>query len=346
MLWSNYTMALRLIEIFLPSKDEYRVQNALKDHTVLNLWQERFSKDVSHIKILLPTQETEAVLDLLEKHISRVEGYRIILLHVEATLPRIEPAKEDMPVNENTHPDQKPNAKKYRISREELYYEIEKASKLSWIFLILALLSSIVATIGILQNNVAVIIGAMVIAPLLGPNVALSLATTLADADLARRALKANAVGIISALFLAAVAGFMFKIDPAIPEILSRTQVRFGDVVLALAAGSAAVLSFTTGVSSALIGVMVAVALLPPLIVLGMMLGSGHWNLAQGAMLLVLTNVICINLSGVVTFLAQGVRPRKYLEVDRAKKATHIAIVIWTVLLIVLIVAILLSQKS
>lgn len=138
-----------------------------------------------------------------------------------------------------------------------------------------------VAAIGIMQNNVPVIIGAMVIAPLLGPNVALSLATTLGDIDLAKRALKANMTGILTVLSFAAVIGYMFKVDPNIPELISRTKVSLGDVILAMAAGSAAALSLTTGVASALIGVMVAVALLPPLVVFGMLIGQGEWQLEQ-----------------------------------------------------------------
>jgi len=339
-------MALRLIEVFLPPKDEYRVQQALNDFEVLDIWQERFSKEFIHIKILITSEDTETVLDLLNKHISMVEGHRIILLPVVASLPRPEIVNEEMPDNGESQPENNSKAKKGRISREELYADVEEITSLSYVFVILSLLSSVVAAIGILQNNVAVIIGAMVIAPLLGPNVAFSLATTLGDIDLAKRALKANIMGIFTVISFAAVVGYMFKVDPDIPELISRTKVSLSDVILAMAAGSAAALSLTTGVASALIGVMVAVALLPPLVVFGMLMGQGEWQLAMGAMLLVLTNLICINLSGVVTFLAQGIRPRKYKDADKAKKATQIAIVLWTFLLILLVVLIILSQNG
>ncbi|MBW6518611.1 MAG: TIGR00341 family protein [ANME-2 cluster archaeon] len=338
-------MALRQIEIFIPSKEEYRVQDALKDLPVLGIWQERFSKDFIQIIILLDAETSEFVLDRLEQNISLVEGYRIIILPVEATLPKQKPLHEKVPEREEPVLEDKTNEKPARISREELYSDIEETINQTRIFIVLAFLSSVVAAIGILQNNVAVIIGAMVIAPLLGPNVALSLATTLGDIDLAKRALKANIKGILTVLSFAVILGFVFKVDPNIPELISRTKVTFGDIILALAAGSAAALSLTTGVPSALIGVMVAVALLPPLVVFGLLLGQGEWVLATGALLLVLTNAICINLSGVVTFLIQGIRPRKYRDADRAKKATIIALILWTFLLILLGVSIVLSQK-
>ncbi len=197
-----------------------------------------------------------------------------------------------------------------------------------------------------MRDNVVITIGAMVIAPLLGPNVALSLATTLADVDLARRAMKTNVVGIVAALVLAVLLGAILRVDPELGSFVSGSQVSLGDVLLALAAGSAAALSFTTGVLSALIGVMVAVALLPPLVTLGMLVGVGRWDMALGALLLLLTNLICINLAGVVTFLARGIRPLTWWEERKAKKATRQAIAIWTFLLILLVMVILLSRAG
>jgi uncharacterized hydrophobic protein (TIGR00341 family) len=239
---------------------------------------------------------------------------------------------------------EKPKAS--RISREELYSDIEETTQLSWVFVAMVVLSSIVAAVGILRENVAIIIGAMVIAPLLGPNVALSLATTLGDVELARRSIKTTGVGIFTALGFAALVGLILEVDPNSTEIASRTYVGIGDVVLALAAGGAATLAFTAGASSAVIGVMVAVALLPPLVTFGMLLGARFWQEALGAMLLLTVNIIAINLAGVVSFLAQGIRPINWWEADRAKKATRQAIIVWTVLLLLLVGIIVLSQKT
>ncbi len=240
--------------------------------------------------------------------------------------------------------EEKPKIKGSRISREELYSDLSETTNVSWIYITFTTLSTIVAAIGLLQNNVAVIIGAMVIAPLLGPNVALALATTLGDVDLARRSVKANLVGILIALGLAIFVGFLFTIDPSVPEILNRTKVGLGDIVLALASGSAGALAFTTGVGASLIGVMVAVALLPPLVTTGLMLGSAHFDLALGAFMLLAVNVICVNLSGVLTFLLQRVRPNTWWEADKARRATRRAIVIWTALLLLLALTIMVSQ--
>ena len=205
-----------------------------------------------------------------------------------------------------------------RISREELYSDVEKMTKLSWIFIVLIVLASVVAAVGMLRNNVVFIIGAMVIAPALGPNVALSLGTTLGDGDLSRRALKTIFVGSLWAFVFSALIGILLEVNPQIPEIFTRTEVNFGDIALALSAGSAAVLSLSSGLVSALIGVMVAVALLPPLVTMSMLVGAGQWELAIGSLQLFFVNFICVNLAGVITFLFQGVRPLTWWEANRA----------------------------
>jgi uncharacterized hydrophobic protein (TIGR00341 family) len=131
-----------------------------------------------------------------------------------------------------------------------------------------------------------------------------------------------------------------------IHEVTSRTEVGLGDITLALASGTAGVLSFTAGLSTALIGVMVAVALLPPLVVFGLLIGAGEIDTAMGALLLFMTNIICVNLSGVATFLIQGVRPLSWWEAASAKKATQKAMLIWGLLLAILVLLILFSQKT
>jgi uncharacterized hydrophobic protein (TIGR00341 family) len=339
-------MALRLIELILPEEKSKGVQELIKDQKPLGIWYEKLSEDKILVRVLLTTEETEAVLDIFEKQFSMVDGFRLILFPVEASIPRPEIPEEKPPEQEEQQLEQSPEPKVDRISREELYEDIADAAKISKVFIIMIMLSSIVAAIGLLRNNVAVIIGAMVIAPLLGPNVSLSLATTLGDMALARSSLKTNIAGIFTSLVFSILLGVIFTVTPDIPEIASRINVGIGDIVLGLASGSAGALAFTTGVSATLIGVMVAVALLPPLVTFGMLLGAGYFYEAFGAMLLLFTNIICINLAGVVTFLFQGIRPITWWEADRAKKATRIAIVLWFLLLLTLVIVILLSQRK
>lgn len=337
-------MSLRLIEMFHPEGYKNVVKESLKELDVLDIWQETVEGDRAHMKILVSTSKTESVLDLLEKRYSHMEGFRIILLPVEATLPRPRP-EEKIHIESKAAPSTKHTISGFiRVSREELYADIEKTVRVSWVFIAMVFFSSIVASVGILRNNIVFIIGAMVIAPLLGPNVALSLATTLGDIDLSRRAIRAIGFGILIALVSSIAIGMLLEVNPMIPELRIRTEVSLGDIVLALAAGSAAALSFTSELFSALIGVMVAVALLPPLVTFGLLTASGQWELALGSLYLFLINLICVNLAGVVTFLIQGIRPLTWWEASKAKKATRIALLIWAFLLMTLVVMILLSR--
>ena len=340
-------MSLRLIEIILPeTEDLERLRELLQDHPVIEIWEDNISGEKIIIKILVKAEESEKILDLLEKRYSKTEHFRIILLPVEASIPRPDKPKNgdepEAPVQENN--DKEKSSAIGRISREELYAEMNGRANISSVYLVLVVLSSIVASIGILKDNVAIIIGAMVIAPLLGPNMALALGTTLGDTDLIARALKTNVVGIIATLAFSIAVGMIFVVDPSIRELASRTQVGLGDIAIALAAGVAGTLSLTKGLPSAIIGVMVAVALLPPTVVVGMLIGSGNMALVPGALQLLLVNIICVNLAAVTTFFFKGVRPRTWWETKQAQKATKTAIILWSALLIILVVTILKSQ--
>jgi uncharacterized hydrophobic protein (TIGR00341 family) len=333
-------MTLRLIEIFLALEKTEKLIEILDRFDETEILHQVATNGKINVKVLVPAEESESLLDTLEEEFAHLDHFRIVIQSIEAIVPRVIPSQDDFPTAE------KPQAKPIsvalpRVSREELYSDVLEAGQLSHTFFTMLVLSSIVGAIGLIKGNSAIVIGAMVIAPLLGPNMALALAATLGDLKLASKARKANIIGIVSPVILAACISFLLKPDlMASEEISSRTVVSTADIILALAAGCAGTLSFTLATASALIGVMVAVALLPPLVTCGLLLGAGQWDPAMGALLLAATNLICINLAGVTTFLAQGIRPLKWWQQNTAKKATIRAIIIWVTLLCILLVLI------
>lgn len=328
-------MALRLVEIILPESEKESFKKILENDAVIGFWKDTSGESGNLIKVLLPVGETESFLDELEKSCGHAEGFQAVILPVEATVPRYEVKKEE----EDISPEEKKKAL-LRVSREELFSDIKDSMKFSRVYIAMVVLSTIVAANGLMRDNITIVIGAMVIAPLLGPNVAFAFATTLGDLKLGRDALKTNISGLLIALMLSIAFGYLINFNQYSSELLARTEISISDVALALASGVAGVLAFTSGASSALIGVMVAVALMPPLVTMGLFLGSGNYPLALGALLLLLTNVICLNLAGILTFLAQGIRPRTYWEAAKATRATRTAIILWAVLLIILIAVI------
>ncbi len=320
-------MALRSIEITLPKGKKEEIEELLSErkealdvrmqhiigiwkHPVRGVMYRGLSEEQILVKILIFAEESESLLKLLQERFADVEGFRINIIPVEASLPVEEMEAKESPEAIGTSEENE--KKSFRLSREELYEDISTAAKLTWVYVVLVILSAIVAAIGLWNNSVAIIIGAMVIAPLLGPNVALSLAAALGDITLARNALKTNVVGLAIVAALSIAMGYFLTVDPTIPEIESRTVVGLDGVVLALVSGCAGTLAFTSGAPATLIGVAVAVALLPPLVTSGLLLGSGYTTLAYGAFLLFLVNIASINLAGIGTFLVQGISPRDW----------------------------------
>jgi len=317
-------MALRLVEMVLKESQSNEIVALLKEHNVLQYREIHLRNEEVSIRILIDAQKNEKVLDLLEEKYAINRDNLAIILPVEATLPRIELDLEAEP------------AEPERIGREELYLDIKSAARCSRVYLMMTILSTIVAAVGLYHNSVIMIIGAMVIAPSIGPSMALSLATTLGDLPLFRRACLTSFAGVGTTVVLSVIIGAITNLDPTGAEVVSRIRVDLGNVIVALTSGCAGALAFTTGVSAILIGVMVAVALLPPLVTFGMLLGSGHTALALGALSLFLMNIICVNLSGIITFLVQGIHPAGWREKNLAKKATYIAIGLWALLLLIL----------
>jgi uncharacterized hydrophobic protein (TIGR00341 family) len=329
-------MPLRLMEVVLPEQHLQKVEDLLREEPLAGVWYNRISEQQTLIKILASAEETEHLMDLLDQHFAHEPWFRLILLPVAATLPRVAEPEEKNPEDEQN--------KQERISREEMYESVKDMAKLTRVYLGMVALSTVVAAVGLLNDSVAVIIGAMVIAPLLGPIIAQAMGTTLGDFSLMRLALRTNLAGLGLALVLSVLLGLFLQVSPLGPELTARTGIGLGDIAVALASGGAGALAFTAGVPTVLVGVMVAVALLPPLAALGLLLGSGYLLPALGAGLLLITNIICVNLAAVVVFWIQGVRPTSWWEEKRAKKATRLSIAICAGLVLLLALAIILAR--
>ncbi len=326
-------MALRLIRIIVPEDERPALESLVREDEAADPVALLRTEDGRLVAdILVPVEESEALMDRVEERFGDHEGFRLVVLQTQAVLPREE--EPEPPPDDEAEGAEEPA--RDRISREELYADVTDGLRISPTFLAMAGLAAVVAAVGLLRNDVAVIVGAMVIAPLLRPNVALALATTLADRKLAWQAALTNAAGSALALTLAVAIGMLVAVDPAIPALANRSAIDYQSLILALAAGAAGSLAFTRGLAGAVIGVMVAVALLPPLVAAGLLLGAGHFHAATGAFLLTAGNLVSINLAGVVTFLLQGIRPRSWWEAERAKRATLWAAILWLVLLLAL----------
>ncbi|MCP5361826.1 MAG: TIGR00341 family protein [Hyphomicrobiales bacterium] len=328
-------MAYRLIHLHvstptLPGVDEVKSMPEVRDFTRQPQESGGF---VYHI--LTRTEELQAITDRICGILGKTP-YQMSILPVETVLPK-PPAPELVP--------EEKKKTLFGISREELYDDVERGAVVNTNFIWLTIFSTVVAAIGLLENNVAVVIGAMVIAPLLGPNIALALASALGDIPLLRRAIVTNLTGVTIALLISIGVGMFWPGPLDSPELLSRTDVGFDGIILAIVAGAAGVLSLTSGVPSVLVGVMVAVALLPPAVTLGVFLGVGNFTLAMGAGLLLAVNVVCVNLAAKFVFLFKGIRPRSWYQQQQAKAATRWSMLFWIISLLLLMGVIILRSR-
>ena len=317
---------MRIVEIVADCGHADTLISIAEQHEIYDHWrfQPREEDGRCICRMLVRPEKLQEVIDALQTTLEKTENTRIIIQPVEAILPR-PPEPEDA------------GKKALMRSREELYTRIETGTKLDNTFLMMAVLSTIVAAIGLLEDNVAVVIGAMVIAPLLGPNMSLAFAAALGDTRLALESLRTNISGLTISLLICFVIGVIWPLNFNSQELMTRTDVGLEGIALALASGTAAALSLTTGISATLVGVMVAVALLPPAATLGLMLGAGNYQMALGALLLLAVNVVCVNLAAKVTFFIRGVRPRTWWQKQKARQSLITYIVFWIVALLVLL---------
>lgn len=213
---------------------------------------------------------------------------------------------------------------------QQLQADLLEESRLSVPFLILIVGSCAIATFGLLANSTAVIIGAMIIAPLMLPIRGLAFGALEGNVLLFRQGFVSVVVGTFLAIVLAWILGLLVGLPSFGSEVLSRSQPTLLDLGIAVAAGGiSGYAKVQPKISGSLAGTAIAVALMPPICVIGLGLSRADWALSLGATLLYLTNLLGIALSCMLAFLLTGCTP-----LWRAKKALGWAIALTSTLLI------------
>ena len=302
---------LRRLDIHLATNGAYdTVISAIKaakpvDYVVYQTEQ----KDRSFISVFLREGMVQGLMDNLQSALEGASDWRITVCAVDATVPRLEEVNK-----ENTQ-------RREQSTREELYAQVASGAKLDRDYVVLVVLSTIVAAIGLNSDGVAAVIGAMVIAPLLGPILAFNLGAALGDVKLIRQGAKTLMAGITLALLVSLLLALIMPLDLHSRELMSRAEVRLDGLALAMAAGGAAALSLTRGSSATLVGVMVAAALLPPGAAIGLFAGSGEWGYALRSALLLSLNIASLIFSALIVFRLRNIKPRGWIEQQHAERA-------------------------
>lgn len=174
---------------------------------------------------------------------------------------------------------------------------VARDARLDRKFLLLILLSAAIATLGLLQNSAAVVIGAMLVSPLMGPIMGMGFGLATIDSTLIKRALTTLGAGMVVAILVAMLIVWMSPIQDVTSEIRGRTQPNLLDLGVAFVGGIAGGYAIMRKMSGVMVGVAIATALVPPLSTVGFGLATGRMDFAWGAMLLFLTNTLAIGLS-------------------------------------------------
>lgn len=193
---------------------------------------------------------------------------------------------------------------------KDLFLNLRESGAITSSYLLLMVLSTILASLGLFLNSPSVVIGAMVLAPLMAPIVSLSMGFLRDNLNLARKSFNTLVTGVVLAIIVSAAMAYLLPYEKVTNEILARLRPSLLDLMVAIVSGIAgAYATAREHVAKSLPGVAIAVALVPPLCVSG--IGLGWWNLEvfQGALLLFFTNLVGIILAASITFLVLGFSP-------------------------------------
>jgi uncharacterized hydrophobic protein (TIGR00341 family) len=316
---------VRLVEVMVPVGKRAAVVDALDDEGIDYVITDETSGRgyAAVVSFPLPTRAVEPVLDRLREAGVDDEAFTVVV-EAETVVSRRFEALQERYEREEQNGD--------RIAREEL---IARADGLmpEWVtYVLMTAISAAVATAGLLLDSPAVVVGSMVIAPLIGPAMAASVGTVVDDPELFREGVRLQILGGLLAIAAAATFAAAVRYTRVVPlspaevfdvgEIRERLAPDVLSLAVALLAGGAGAMSVASGVSSALVGVMIAAALVPPTAVVGIGIAWQSPNAVVGSLVLVLVNLLSINLAALAVLWWQGYRPERLFRLPEARTAT------------------------
>ncbi|MCG3253853.1 MAG: TIGR00341 family protein [Candidatus Heimdallarchaeota archaeon] len=279
--------------------------------------------DFSLILITVTPNRTGFVMDhLIDLGIGRVKG-RISITDVDATIPRIRGRKQDRSLR--------------RISIEELEQNVSSLTKLNFNYISMTILSSILAALGLVGDDNVTLIASMIIAPLMGPFVALAFGAVTSNQKILREGIIAQSVGILITILIGLIIGsfYRFTLNEPSAFIIARGEPNIVNLVIAIASGLTAGICFVSGTSLALVGVAAAAALLPVSVNIGIALVLAEWQIALGSSVLFITNVICVILGCMIVFWIRKVEPPQEVKKIKARRTIRNQIIAFVLVLLV-----------
>ncbi|RQH02683.1 TIGR00341 family protein [Natrarchaeobius oligotrophus] len=328
---------MRYLEIAVPEGRRRAVLDVLEDEGIEYVASDETSgrARTTVVRFPVPIRAVEPILDRLSE--AGIDDARVVVIDAETVVS----SEFDDLLEQYSHG----GASGVRTSRQVLRTKADELTPAFSIYVVMLLISAVVATAGLLSDSPAVVVGSMVIAPLLGPALAANVGIVTGDDELRSTGFRYQVVGVavvISASIGLALLARLAGLEPAgidivvVAELQERVSPNLFSLAVALGAGIAGILSLTRGFSEAIVGVMIAAALIPPSAAVGITTAWGMYGAAVGAFVLVVVNVLSINAAALLTLWVAGYRPQGLFEVSPTRTATFTYATIFGVGLLVL----------
>ncbi len=293
---------MREVEVIIPTDKIDIVESVLKEADIG--FSKIEGKENTNLIIATFPENVEFIINELSKLGVGVAFGRIHVSSIDVVLPAPKPSEKT----------------ETRISTQELLSSVIQPSKPTRNYILFVVLSSVLATLGLIGNNAVVLIASMLIAPFLGPVLGISLGIVLLDKKLIKNGLTAIIVGFIISI----IAGISFTVTnpnfTITQEIMLRVTPTIAELGLAVISGIALSVSIMSREISVIVGVAIAAALVPPAANIGIGFGSLNVEIITGSALLLLINVISILTIGSIIFWLKGIRPKESIRREKIAK--------------------------
>ncbi|AGB38208.1 TIGR00341 family protein [Natronococcus occultus SP4] len=328
---------VRLVQLTVPTGKRQTILETLDDRGIDYVVTDEGS-DREYTAVVyfpLPAPAVEPVLDELQEVGIGEDAYTVVVDAETVISRRFEALREEY---------EEGDVESDRISRQELQTEAESLTPTFGVYSTMTVISAIVATAGLLLDSPAVVVGSMVIAPLIGPALGASVGSVIDDEELFVESITYQIIGIVFAIGAAAVFAWAVQAINIVPpgldlaevdEISERLAPDLLSLAVALGAGVAGIVSIATGISVALVGVMIAAALIPPAAAAGIAIAWGQPAAAIGSTALVFVNVLSVNLAGLLTLWYLGYRPESLFALGETEQRVRKRVVGLVVIVVV-----------
>jgi len=314
---------MKQIQVTVPTEEGPEIIKSLDEVVSPSQLSLIHGEETSVILITVSPTRTGFVLDHLGNlGIGRIKG-RISITNVDATIPRTRPRKQDKFL--------------HRISIEEMEESVANLAKMDRYFLVWTFLSSILAAIGLINDDYVTLIASMIISPLMGPIIGIAFGAVTNNEKILKEGLFAESMGILMTVFIGFIVGLIYRLSQDEPStfIITRGEPNIVNLLIAIVSGIAAGMCFVSGTSLALVGVAAAAALLPVSVNLGIAIGLFEWQIVLGSLVLFVTNVASVHLGCMLVFRIMKVEPPQEVKKIKAKRSLRNQITAWTIILLV-----------